>query len=37
MLVEDPVALDRCAALWAATAYVIADLSVAMPKTVLEN
>nr|XP_019547906.2 carboxypeptidase Q-like [Aedes albopictus] len=37
MLVEDPVALDRCAALWAATAYVIADLSVDIPKTVVKN
>lgn len=34
MLVEDPVALDKNTALFAAAAYVIADLSVDMPKTV---
>lgn len=37
MLVEDPANLDRCAAIWAATAYVVADLSIAMPKTILHN
>lgn len=34
MLVEDPVALDKNTALFAAAAYVIADLSVDIPKTV---
>lgn len=34
MLVEDPVALDKNTALFAAAAYVIADLSVDMPKNV---
>ena len=34
MLVEDPKNLDKCLALWASTAYVIADLSVSMPKDV---
>ncbi|XP_062565484.1 carboxypeptidase Q-like [Armigeres subalbatus] len=37
MLVQDPVEMDRCAALWAATAYVVADLSIPMPKTVVKN
>ncbi|XP_053668881.1 carboxypeptidase Q-like [Anopheles marshallii] len=32
MQLEDPVALDRSTALWAATAYVIADLSIDIPK-----
>uniref|UniRef100_A0A1Y9IV47 Carboxypeptidase Q n=1 Tax=Anopheles minimus TaxID=112268 RepID=A0A1Y9IV47_9DIPT len=32
MELEDPVALDRSTALWAATAYVIADLSIDIPK-----
>ncbi|XP_019559218.3 carboxypeptidase Q-like [Aedes albopictus] len=35
MAVEDPKSLDKCAAIWAAAAYVIADLSVAMPKDVV--
>ncbi|XP_049536295.1 carboxypeptidase Q-like [Anopheles darlingi] len=34
MEVEDPKSLDKCAALWAAAAYVVADLSVNMPKEV---
>lgn len=34
MLVEDPVSLDRGTALFAATAYVIADLSIDLPKDV---
>lgn len=34
MAVEDPKSLDKCAAIWAAAAYVIADLSVSMPKDV---
>lgn len=34
MLVEDSVALDKNTALFAAAAYVIADLSVDMPKTI---
>lgn len=34
MLVEDPVELDRGTALFAAAAYVIADLSIDMPKDV---
>lgn len=34
MLVEDPDSLDRCTALFAATAYVIADLSIDLPKNV---
>ncbi|XP_055911381.1 carboxypeptidase Q-like [Eupeodes corollae] len=34
MLVEDPDSLDRCVALFASTAYIIADLSVDIPKDV---
>lgn len=34
MALEDPVNLDKCAALWASAAYVIADLSVDIPKSV---
>lgn len=34
MLVEDPNSLDRCVALFASTAYIIADLSVDIPKNV---
>lgn len=34
IMVEDPVALDKNTALFAAAAYVIADLSVDMPKTI---
>ncbi|XP_052895004.1 carboxypeptidase Q-like [Anopheles moucheti] len=33
---EDPVALDKITALWAATAYVIADLSIDIPKNVVD-
>uniref|UniRef100_U5EIF5 Carboxypeptidase Q n=1 Tax=Corethrella appendiculata TaxID=1370023 RepID=U5EIF5_9DIPT len=32
MAVEDPTNLDKCVALWASAAYVIADLSISMPK-----
>lgn len=35
MLVQDPVALDKNTALFAAAAYVIADLSVDMPKDII--
>ena len=34
MLVEDPKNLDKCLALWASAAYVVADLSVSIPKDV---
>ena len=33
MEVEDKDTLDKCAALWAAAAYVIADLSIDIPRT----
>lgn len=32
MLLEDPKSLDKCTALFAATAYVIGDLSKDIPK-----
>lgn len=37
MEVEDPDALDKCVALWASAAYVIADLSLDIPRTLKEN
>ena len=36
MELEDPHDLDRSTALWAATAYVIADLSIDIPKDVTD-
>lgn len=36
MAVEDPNALDKCLALWAAFSYIIADLSIEMPKDLVE-
>jgi carboxypeptidase Q len=32
MLVEDTKNLDKCAALWAAAAYIIADLDMDIPR-----
>ncbi|XP_055610887.1 carboxypeptidase Q-like [Uranotaenia lowii] len=37
MMVVDPKSLDKCTAVYAATAYVLADLSVSLPKTVNLN
>jgi carboxypeptidase Q len=37
MDLETPENLDKCTALWAAASYVIADLSVNIPKTVKKN
>lgn len=35
LVVEHKDSLDRCAALWAAASYVIADLSMDIPKTLI--
>lgn len=37
MAVEDKDTLDKCAALWASAAFVIADLSINIPRTLEEN
>lgn len=34
MAVEDPSSLDRCTALFAASAFIVADLGIELPRTV---
>lgn len=37
MLVEDPITLDKNTALFASVAYVVANLSIDIPKTVTDE